>query len=148
MSNIQHPQVERHSVSSPILSLVYTSIAVVRFSDVDLALLLAVSRSNNEPRAVTGLLLYRGRRFMQALEGPEDEVRRTLERISADPRHTDVQTLEEVQTKQRRFGSWAMGYQTGEDLGSESSGWFGSPEALTPPEGSKSSELLAAFGNR
>lgn len=134
------------SSDSALLSLVYTSRAAVVFSELDLALLLATSRSNNDSSAVTGLLLYRDGRFMQALEGPEDAVRRTLLRIEADTRHADLRTLEEIRTDQRRFGSWAMGYRTSAGAVSASSGWFGSPEALMFEEGSKSTELLATFG--
>lgn len=148
MSPVQQAHVDGPVITGPILTLVYTSTAVVPFSEVDLALLLSVSRSNNEPSAVTGLLLYRDGRFMQALEGPEAAVRSTLARIAADPRHTDMRTLEEVRSQQRRFGSWAMGYRPGADFGSVSSAWFGSPEAVTPSTGSKSSELLASFGDR
>jgi hypothetical protein len=142
---MQHAQVSDGSEEAPMLSLVYTSTAVVPFSEVDLALLLAVSRSNNEPSAVTGVLLYRDGKFMQALEGPEAAVRRTLDRIAADPRHTDIRTQEEVRTAERRFGSWAMGYRSSDEVGDTASAWFGSPEALTPSAGSKTSELLTAF---
>lgn len=146
---MQHTQVDNGStIAVPVLSIVYSSSAAVPFSEVDLALLLAVSRSNNEPSSVTGLLLYRDGQFMQALEGPEVAVRRTLDRVSADPRHTDLQVLEEVRSEHRRFGSWAMGYQSGRSLDPQVSAWFGSPEALRPPEGSMSSELLTRFSAR
>ena len=49
------------------LSVVYSSIATVPFDEVDLALLLATSRMNNEAKGITGVLLHREGHFMQAL---------------------------------------------------------------------------------
>ena len=128
-----------------LLSLVYTSVATVSFSEVDLALLLAVSRANNTPRDITGLLLYSEGSFIQALEGPERAVRRTLATIAADTRHRDVRTVDEITDGDRRFGSWAMGYQAVPDHEHAEAAWFGSPEAVTPHDGSQAAKLLALF---
>lgn len=49
-----------------------------------LADILRASRRNNAPVAVTGLLIVGGRRFLQALEGPEAAVEATYERIARD----------------------------------------------------------------
>ena len=131
-----------------LLSVVYVSDATVEFSEMDLALLLAVSRTNNEPHRVTGLLLFEDGRFLQSLEGPERAVRATLGRIAADPRHTDVRLLEETPIAERRFGSWSMGYRTVAGLRSEVGTWFGSPEAVAPSEGSRAADLLERFRER
>ncbi|MGT2425574.1 BLUF domain-containing protein [Amnibacterium kyonggiense] len=127
-----------------LLSVVYTSEAVQDFTELDLAVLLGVSRSNNEPQGVTGLLLADGRRFLQALEGPEPAVRATLARIALDPRHVDVRVIEESVIDERRFGSWAMGYQASVDRAD----WYGSPEAVAPDAGSRAAALLASFRER
>lgn len=131
-----------------LLSVVYVSDATVEFSEMDLALLLAVSRANNEPHRITGLLLHEDGRFLQALEGPERAVRTTLARIAADPRHTNVRTLEETRITERRFGSWSMGYRAVAGLRSEVGTWFGSPEAIAPSEGSRAADLLERFRER
>ena len=132
-----------------LLSIVYSSVATGPFSEVDLALLLAVSRMNNEARGLTGVLLHRDGQFMQALEGPTGAVRRALRTIAADPRHTGVWTLAEERISERRFGSWAMGYQpiSETDL-AEAPAWFGSPEALEEQSGTRAGELLAWFRAR
>lgn len=133
------------SADAPILtSVVYASRATGRFHDAELAMLLAASRIKNEARAVTGLLLHRDGRFMQVLEGPDAAVRRVLAIIAADPRHTDVEVLDEERIAERRFGSWAMGYRS---VGAgEAATWFGSTDAgRAPVAGSRAAALLEAF---
>lgn len=135
--------------STAVLSVVYSSVATAPFHDADLAELLAVSRANNEPRGLTGLLLSRDGQFMQVLEGPERAVRELLATIAADPRHSGVWTLDEEVVEHRRFASWAMGYRarSEEDLASAPS-WFGSEEAAAQPGPSRAAELLAWFRSR
>ncbi len=98
------------------VSIVYSSSATVPFSDEDLAELLRRSRTANEARGVTGLLLHHAGQFMQVLEGPEAVVRAVLTRIAADPRHTGVWVLAEERIETRRFPDWAMGYRPATDL--------------------------------
>jgi hypothetical protein len=132
-----------------LLSIVYSSIATAPFSEVDLALLLSVSRINNAATGITGLLLHRDGQFMQALEGPATAVRRALRTIGNDPRHHEIWTLDEEYITERRFGSWAMGYRplTVSDF-AEAPAWFGSPEALDEQTGFRAGELLAWFRGR
>lgn len=129
-----------------LLSVVYSSVATVPFDEPDLAALLAVSRSNNEPRGVTGLLIHRDGQFMQVLEGPAPAVRRVLATIGADPRHSGVWVLDEEPIERRRFGSWAMGYRAGDAAAAPA--WFGSPEAAGRTAPGRAGELLAWFRDR
>jgi len=135
--------------SAEHLSVVYSSIATVPFAEVDLALLLATSRMNNEAKDITGVLLHRDGHFMQALEGPVRAVRAALRTIAADTRHRDVWTLDEEYLTARRFGSWSMAYRplSERDL-AEAPTWFGSPEALDGRDGFRAAELLAWFRSR
>lgn len=95
----------------PLISVVYSSDAVSGVSDADLQQLLAVSRENNLRAHVTGMLLYRGGRFIQVLEGPADAITELLERIATDPRHTAVRILFREPLEQRHFADWTMGYE-------------------------------------
>jgi hypothetical protein len=52
---------------------------------------------------VGGLLLYAGGYFCQVLEGPEDAVDTTFQRIAADPRHRDVKVLVREEVPRRRY---------------------------------------------
>ena len=95
-----------------LLSLVYCSTATQAFGDQELAQLLDTSRTANEARDITGLLLYRDGEFVQILEGEEREVEALMARIATDPRHTDVRVLLREPLHERRFADWTMGYQT------------------------------------
>lgn len=88
--------------------LVYISRARVAWTDADLDALAALSSAHNARCDVTGLLLFDGTRFIQALEGPEEAVRETMDRIAADPRHDTIQYVGQGPAAQRQFGSWAM----------------------------------------
>ncbi|KQM63644.1 hypothetical protein ASE75_11065 [Sphingomonas sp. Leaf17] len=79
------------------------------------AQILAVSRRNNARDAVTGVLFFNGKRFLQALEGQPDVVARAYDRIKADPRHFAVVTLSERVVETREFGDWAMASSSGSD---------------------------------
>ncbi|MHA7220431.1 BLUF domain-containing protein [Arthrobacter sp. MDT1-48-3] len=93
------------------LSIVYSSTATRPLNDADLSALLAISRRNNARAEVTGMLLYRGGRFLQVLEGPEAGVRDRFLAIKTDTRHMDVQVLVEDRTQHRQFPDWTMAYE-------------------------------------
>ena len=88
--------------------LTYISTATSTMSDADISVILAVSRLNNAAAGITGLLLYDGRRFLQALEGEAALVDRTYQRIKADKRHRAVVLLSSNEVGERSFGNWAM----------------------------------------
>ncbi|MFW2830549.1 BLUF domain-containing protein [Sphingomonas sp. ID0503] len=70
--------------------------------------ILATSRRNNAERGITGLLVHDGKRFLQALEGEQEEVETTFDRIVEDGRHRAVVILSRRQVEEREFGPWAM----------------------------------------
>lgn len=94
----------------PVLSVVYSSTATTSFSDADLAALLTVSRSNNARAGLTGMLFSRDDRFLQVLEGPEDQLEKTMRRIAADSGHQDVRILLQGPIEQRQFPDWTMSF--------------------------------------
>lgn len=96
--------------SDGLLCLVYLSRAATPMSDGELLTLLRQSRANNARDGITGLLLYRGGRFMQALEGPNAVVHALYRRICMDGRHGGVSTLIKFRTEARAFGGWSMGF--------------------------------------
>ena len=73
--------------------------------------ILAASRRNNGSAGLTGLLLYDGYRFLQALEGEPALVSKTFDRIKADPRHRAVVMLSSRDITERAFGQWSMAAQ-------------------------------------
>ena len=93
--------------------LLYISTARNILPPADLDALLRTSRRNNAAAGITGLLIVGGRRFLQALEGPEAAVATTFERIHRDPRHFAVVQLASQPIAQRSFAQWSMGYRQG-----------------------------------
>ena len=91
-----------------MIQLVYVSTAASLVSIDEIDAILEASRRNNERSGVTGLLLYNGRRFLQALEGNQDAVERTYSRIKADPRHKSLAIVMSRDVDLRMFGDWSM----------------------------------------
>lgn len=95
--------------------LTYVSIANNDFSPEQLVELLETSRRNNEKSGITGMLLYKDRRFLQVLEGAEDAVRVTYARIERDPRHRDLVLLLSDEEQEREFADWSMAFHELDD---------------------------------
>ena len=93
-----------------MLQLTYISSAAPRV-DVDIEDILKVSRRNNGAAGVTGLLLFDGRRFLQALEGEASLVNAAYQRIKADQRHRAIVLLSSNEVATRAFGVWSMAAQ-------------------------------------
>lgn len=104
------------AIDGPLLSLVYSSRAVVGFGLDALDELLVHARTANEAVGITGLLLYRDHRFLQLLEGPEAAVREKMSLITEDPRHDHVTVLLEEDVPRRQFPGWTMGYAAEDSL--------------------------------
>lgn len=102
-----------------MLQLVYISSAKAPVSGAVLDNILAVSRRNNAAVGVSGLLVAGGRRFLQALEGPEQAVLATYARIQADHRHRALVLLSRRQVDERGFGDWSMAYEEGDTPGDD-----------------------------
>lgn len=96
-----------------MLQLIYISTARGAVDEALLAAILDASRANNVTAGVTGLLVSGGRRFLQALEGPERAVLDTYARIQADPRHFALVLLSCRTVETRSFGNWSMAYEGG-----------------------------------
>jgi hypothetical protein len=69
-----------------------------------------VSQSKNHHLGLSGALLVWQDTFVQVLEGDETRVRELYATIAADPRHEQVETLDESVVSARAFGRWAMAH--------------------------------------
>ncbi len=94
-----------------LISILYSSTAVKRFSEAELKSLLRQSRENNVRLGITGLLLYKDLDFMQVIEGEELTVQKLSARIEKDPRHRDYNELRWEVIPERRFPDWSMGFR-------------------------------------
>ena len=95
-----------------LVRLVYTSQAVALLGPVELARVLAASRSANHQAGITGLLLYHQGRFVQCLEGPGGMVDALYARIRGDARHHGVTTLAYQPIARPLFAAWDMAFTT------------------------------------
>jgi hypothetical protein len=94
-----------------MFQLVYASSALRPFSEPELRTLLRKARQNNVKLGVTGMLLYKGGNFLQALEGEQEVVTTLLTSIESDPRHRGVLVLLRRTSEQRDFPDWSMGFR-------------------------------------
>ncbi len=92
-----------------LIRLIYCSRAKVPTDNLlALSAILSVSSRNNARDGVTGLLAVSGGDFVQVVEGATDRVRALMVRIRDDPRHADIEVLDEGRVSERLFSDWAM----------------------------------------
>lgn len=134
-----------------LLHLVYASAATDRPAKSDLLDILRASRHNNARDGVTGLLLYSGGTFVQALEGPPEAVEATFARIARDPRHGGHEVLLREPKERRHFAEWAMGFHNLDELAAGEREGFspllrrGTAPASFAGEPQRAHKLLLAF---
>ena len=115
-----------------MFQLVYISTARQPIHADMLEQILAASRRNNEGNCVTGLLVAGQRRFLQALEGPEQAVLDTYARIRNDQRHHALVLLSGRSVEARAFGDWSMAFEQSQE-GANQPDLRATVEALTMP---------------
>ncbi|MFV0681604.1 BLUF domain-containing protein [Ottowia sp.] len=71
--------------------------------------ILGTARQHNQAQGITGILVYGGGVFMQAIEGGRQAISDLYGTIQRDPRHKDVVLLHYEEIVERRFGAWTMG---------------------------------------
>ena len=87
------------------------SAATIPLLDEDIAAILVQARANNVKHHLTGALVYHEGKFIQILEGPDNEVRARFAIIHADPRHRRIYTVSDEQIVSRQFPAWTMGFR-------------------------------------
>ena len=88
--------------------LVYLSQSTSKMSSDDLLPILNQAKPNNAAIDVTGSLFYNGGWFLQVLEGPAATLSALYEKISKDPRHTNLRLLYNEPAEFRTFTRWSM----------------------------------------
>ena len=96
--------------SDRLFHLGYVSTETGDIGSAGMVELLTEARRINTSRDITGLLLHRDRSFYQVMEGAEDIVRETFDRIEKDERHTEIDVLFEGEVDEREFPDWQMGF--------------------------------------
>lgn len=91
-----------------LVHLSYCSQAQSPIGQADLDRILNASRRNNQRDAITGLLTWSGEVFVQFIEGPPEALRRLMQRLQGDPRHSDIIVLSEGSAHERILPDWDM----------------------------------------
>lgn len=91
-----------------MFTLIYRSRLAIGTDMSEISGMLDRARVQNHIDGITGYLLYHGERFLQLIEGKEDDVRELYSKIENDPRHTDVELLCTEKVQGRMFGKWPM----------------------------------------
>jgi hypothetical protein len=73
-----------------IFSVVYLSEGTRSFSEQDLQQILTKARETNSKLGISGMLLFKGGKFLQVLEGDREKVMTLFDQIAQDPRHNRV----------------------------------------------------------
>jgi Sensors of blue-light using FAD len=94
-----------------MIQISYISRAAEPMPPDKLLALLQQCLANNLSSGVTGMLVYGNETFLQALEGDDQAVDELVEKISNDPRHTDIQLLHRRQIEERQYSDWTMGFK-------------------------------------
>lgn len=100
--------------SERLFQLVSVSQADHDLSYRDLEAFLDAAIERNTANGVTGLLVYRDGRFLQILEGKQDDVLEAIAESIKDPQHTHLKVVAERPAEGRLFPFWAMAYQDGD----------------------------------
>lgn len=88
--------------------IVYSSKANHDLSEEELHKILKHSKEYNRRNNITGLLILYNDTFFQMLEGEEEVVKATYERIRNDERHDTVLLLFSGESDKRHFPDWKM----------------------------------------
>ena len=90
-----------------VFHIIYTSYPF-GLDESTLAGILVNARHANARDGITGALICRRDIYLQWLEGPEQQVKNTMERIARDRRHTEVKVQVAKVIPERIFGEWSM----------------------------------------
>lgn len=76
--------------ASDVFLLCYTSLPSPQVAAPEIDAIVASSRRNNAHGGVTGWLAYSANAFAQLIEGPEQNVLALYEKLTRDPRHSNL----------------------------------------------------------
>jgi hypothetical protein len=118
--------------------------------DCGIAEILAISVANNLRDCITGALICDDRWFVQALEGAENKVSATFERILRDQRHRDVSLVTMQAVAERRYPNFAMVCLFRDEDNGDLFRHYGEDECFDPREmrADRLSDLIEAVADR
>lgn len=90
--------------------LTYRSIAIPEITIEQIEDILKTARNFNSKNDLSGCLVFSKGYFIQLLEGSKDTIKKLMESIDMDKRHTNIHILSEGETEERIFENWDMAY--------------------------------------
>lgn len=72
-------------------------------------------REKNKCLGITGILLLIQGKFIQYIEGPEEEVDKVYNKIKIDTRHNELLLLDDGYVEERQFKDWSMAFKRIDD---------------------------------
>lgn len=102
------PNADAMSEALPIKSLIYISRAAPDLDADDLDMIHHSAVNLNALDGITGLLVYNGTHFLQIVEGADAAVDDLLQRLFRDPRHADLEIVDETMAAAASFPDWSM----------------------------------------
>ena len=133
-------------------TVIYTSRSSEDFHEHEIPELLKQIRRANAKQELTGMLLYVGGSFLQALEGQLLMVETVFSAILRDKRHTQVRLIAKEPILERAFEGWTMMQQTldpieaGEFIGETH--YFASTDWVARLDVNRAKKLLSAASVR
>jgi len=91
-----------------LIELSYVSKASYEMDALTLLPILKDSLRWNYDHQITGILYYENGYFGQIIEGPENYIQETFEKINKDPKHSVKRILEKREIETRLFPNWSM----------------------------------------
>ncbi len=88
--------------------IIYASRVARPLAAMEVTLLCEVATHRNLADGITGLFLFDGLRFLQALEGERPAVEATMARIARDDRHHEIDYVQRIAVAAREFPRWSM----------------------------------------
>ncbi len=88
--------------------IIYASRVSRRLAAAEVTALCDVARERNIADGITGMLLYDGLRFLQAIEGERAPIESTMDRIARDERHHEIDYVQRTDVGAREFSRWSM----------------------------------------
>ncbi|WP_342349469.1 BLUF domain-containing protein [uncultured Nitrospira sp.] len=97
-------------MENDLYQIIYASAETRPIEEDELLVMLKQAREKNKQLGITGMLLHCDGSFIQALEGPKDQVMNMLGVIRQDSRHNRIAILFQGPIKNRSFSQWSMGF--------------------------------------
>jgi hypothetical protein len=97
-------------VEPPVRQILFFSTAAQGQSDAEIADIVAASYGPNMRDGITGLLVAGGHRYLQIVEGAEQQLDAMMVRVRRDRRHVGVTVLVDRMLARRSFSSWSVAF--------------------------------------